>query len=81
MDIEIKPTEWVLPNRVGYNKYTYNTFHQVKKTIVSRNDWVFNVGSQRLRLSRTSIQCVLRLPTSPTQAPRFAACSYVIDVC
>ena len=30
MDIEIKPTEWVLPNRVGYNKYTYNTFHPSK---------------------------------------------------
>lgn len=30
MDIEIKPTEWVLPNRVGYNKYAYNTFHPSK---------------------------------------------------
>jgi len=30
MDIEIKPTEWVFPNRVGYNKYVYKTFNPSK---------------------------------------------------
>jgi len=30
MDIEVKPSEWILPNRVGFNKYIYNTFHPSK---------------------------------------------------
>jgi len=30
MDIEVKPSEWILPNRVGYNKYIYKTFHPSK---------------------------------------------------
>jgi len=30
MDIEVKPNDWILPNRVGYNKYIYNTFHPSK---------------------------------------------------
>ena len=30
MDIEVKPSDWILPNRVGYNKYIYNTFHPSK---------------------------------------------------
>lgn len=33
MDIEVQPNEWVLPNRVGYNKYIYNTFHSSKYPI------------------------------------------------
>jgi len=27
MDIIVKPNEWVLPNRIGYNKKIYNTFN------------------------------------------------------
>ena len=30
MDLEVKPDSWVLPNRIGYSKYTYNTFHPSK---------------------------------------------------
>lgn len=30
MDLEVKPNNWVLPNRIGYNKYAYNTFHPSK---------------------------------------------------
>jgi superfamily II DNA or RNA helicase len=30
MDLEVKPDNWVLPNRIGYNKYAYNTFHPSK---------------------------------------------------
>lgn len=30
MDLEVKPNDWVLPNRIGYNKYAYNTFHPSK---------------------------------------------------
>ena len=30
MNIEVKTNDWVLPNRVGYNKQIYNTFHPSK---------------------------------------------------
>lgn len=30
MDIEVKPSDWILPNRIGFNKYIYNTFHPSK---------------------------------------------------
>lgn len=30
MDIIVKPTDWVLPNRIGYNKKIYNTFNPSK---------------------------------------------------
>jgi superfamily II DNA or RNA helicase len=30
MDIIVKPNEWVLPNRIGYNKKIYNTFNPSK---------------------------------------------------
>ena len=30
MDLEAKPENWVLPNRIGYNKYTYKTFNPTK---------------------------------------------------
>jgi superfamily II DNA or RNA helicase len=30
MNLEVKPTKWVLPNRIGYNKYVYHTFNQSK---------------------------------------------------
>jgi superfamily II DNA or RNA helicase len=30
MDIIVKPNEWVLPNRIGYNKNIYNTFNPSK---------------------------------------------------
>jgi hypothetical protein len=41
MNIEVKTNDWVLPNRVGYNKNIYNTFHpskyQKKKEIAACN--------------------------------------------
>ncbi len=30
MDIEVVPDKWVLPNRIGYNKEVYETFHPSK---------------------------------------------------
>jgi hypothetical protein len=30
MDIIVKPTNWILPNRIGYNKEIYNTFNPSK---------------------------------------------------
>ena len=30
MDIETKPDNWILPNRIGYNKQTYKTFNPSK---------------------------------------------------
>jgi hypothetical protein len=30
MNIEVNTHDWILPNRVGYNKYIYNTFHPSK---------------------------------------------------
>jgi len=30
MDIEVKTNDWILPNRIGYNKFIYNTFHPSK---------------------------------------------------
>jgi hypothetical protein len=30
MNIEIKPNNWILPNRIGYNKKIYDTFHPSK---------------------------------------------------
>jgi len=30
MNIEVKTNDWILPNRVSYNKYIYNTFHPSK---------------------------------------------------
>jgi superfamily II DNA or RNA helicase len=30
MDIEVKPINWILPNRVGYNKNIYDTFNPSK---------------------------------------------------
>ena len=30
MDIIVKPTDWILPNRIGYNKEIYNTFNPSK---------------------------------------------------
>ena len=33
MDIIVKPNDWVLPNRIGYNKKIYNTFNPSKYVI------------------------------------------------
>lgn len=33
MDLEVKPDNWMLPNRIGYNKYAYETFHPSKYPI------------------------------------------------
>ena len=30
MNIEVKTNDWILPNRIGYNKFIYNTFHPSK---------------------------------------------------
>ena len=30
MNIEVKTNDWILPNRIGYNKFVYNTFHPSK---------------------------------------------------
>jgi superfamily II DNA or RNA helicase len=30
MDLEVEPKNWILPNRVAYNKYVYNTFNHSK---------------------------------------------------
>ena len=30
MDLEVKPEKWILSNKIGYNKYIYNTFHPSK---------------------------------------------------
>ncbi len=37
MDLEVIPDNWVLPNRIAYNKFAYNTFHSSKyKTIQTK---------------------------------------------
>jgi hypothetical protein len=33
MDLEVNPDNWVLPNRIEYNKYMYDTFHPSKYPI------------------------------------------------
>jgi len=33
MDLEVKPEKWILSNRIGYNKFIYNTFHPSKYSI------------------------------------------------
>ena len=30
MNIEVKTNDWILPNRIAYNKFIYNTFHPSK---------------------------------------------------
>lgn len=30
MDLEVVPDNWILPNRIAYNKFVYNTFHPSK---------------------------------------------------
>jgi superfamily II DNA or RNA helicase len=35
MDIIVKPDNWILPNRIGYNKEIYNTFNPSKYSSVS----------------------------------------------
>jgi len=37
MDIIVKPTKWVLPNRIGYNKEIYNTFNPSNYSSISDN--------------------------------------------
>jgi superfamily II DNA or RNA helicase len=33
MDLEVEPNNWILPNRIAYNNYIYNTFHPSKYPI------------------------------------------------
>ena len=33
MSLEVTPSDWLLPNRIGYNKKIYNTFHPSKYPI------------------------------------------------
>ena len=35
MDIIVKPDNWILPNRIGYNKEIYNTFNPSKYSGIS----------------------------------------------
>ena len=37
MDIIVKPTKWILPNRIGYNKEIYNTFNPSNYSSISDN--------------------------------------------
>jgi len=37
MDIEVSPNKWVLPNRIGYNKQIYETFHPSKYPLKKYN--------------------------------------------
>lgn len=37
MDIEVSPDKWVLPNRIGYNKQIYETFHPSKYPLKKYN--------------------------------------------
>ena len=30
MDLEVQPEKWILPNRIGFGSYVYNTFHPSK---------------------------------------------------
>lgn len=38
MDIEVTPDKWVLPNRIGYNKEIYKTFHASKYPFKQRSN-------------------------------------------
>ncbi len=33
MDLEVRPNNWILSNRIGYNRYIYDTFHPSKYPI------------------------------------------------
>ena len=56
MDLEVKPEKWILSNKIGYNKYIYNTFHPSKYSTdeqklsceCSKNDC--DVSSKSLKL-------------------------------
>lgn len=37
MDLEVIPDNWILPNRIAYNKFVYNTFHPSKYPILQTN--------------------------------------------
>lgn len=56
MDLEVKPANWVLPNRIGYNEFVYKTFHpskyemkEVKKKCECDNE-VCDVSSSSIML-------------------------------
>ena len=36
MDLEVKPDDWILPNRIGYNRFVYDTFHPSKYSSSSK---------------------------------------------
>jgi len=38
MDIEVVPDKWVLPNRIGYNKEIYETFHPSKYPLKAKKN-------------------------------------------
>lgn len=56
MDLEVKPNDWVLPNRIGYNKYAYNTFHpskypkKIKKQSCACSDDICDIPSDTVSL-------------------------------
>lgn len=37
MDLEVVPKNWILPNRIGYNKYIYDTFNPSKYPMKQQN--------------------------------------------
>ncbi len=43
MNIEVKTNDWVLPNRVGYNKKIYDIFHPSKYQKKARSKRRVNV--------------------------------------
>jgi len=57
MDLEVEPKNWILPNRVAYNKYIYNTFNpskyplkQVKKQACACSNDVCDIPSSAVSL-------------------------------
>ena len=48
MDIIVKPNDWVLPNRIGYNKKIYNTFNPSNYATAAVDDDIANKSDVKL---------------------------------
>ena len=48
MDIIVKPNDWVLPNRIGYNKKIYNTFNPSNYATAASDDNIANKSDVKL---------------------------------
>lgn len=57
MDIEVKPTNWILSNRIGYNNYIYDTFHPKKyeKKAVKEEGCKCDKGSCDIHINTISL--------------------------